>query len=154
MAQLEAAAKESGSVRTRSHLALARAAFLIETRKWGEAKAPVASKDLPKDAAIAELFANGLAAARTGNRTGIANAMQQMAALMEEAPVNGAPVRSNPSAPARPGVSPITRGPVAVAPPGTTRVAPQAPPAPRHTPRTRPPACRPPARAATRASPR
>ena len=29
--------------------------------------------------------------------------MQQMAALMEEAPVNGAPVRSNPSAPAAPG---------------------------------------------------
>ena len=30
---------------------------------------------------------------------------------MEEAPVNGAPVRSNPSAPARPGVSPITPRP-------------------------------------------
>jgi tetratricopeptide (TPR) repeat protein len=130
MAQLEAAAKDSGSVRTRSHLALARAAFLIETRKWGEVKAPVGSKDLPKDAAIAELFAIGLASARTGNRTGISNAMQQMAALMEEAPVNGAPVRSNPSAPARPGVSPINRGPIAVAPPGTKPIAPQAPQAP------------------------
>jgi tetratricopeptide (TPR) repeat protein len=130
LAQLEAAARESGSVRTRSHLALARAAWLIETRKWGEAKAPVPAKDLPKDAAIAELFANGLAAARTGNRAGIANAMQQMAALMEEAPVNGAPVRSNPAAPARPGVSPITRGPVAVAPPGTRPVAPPAAQAP------------------------
>ena len=129
MAQLEAAAKESGSVRTRSHLALARAAFLIETRKWGEAKAPVVAKDLPKDAAIAELFAIGLAAARTGNRAGISSAMQQMAALMEEAPVNGAPVRSTPSAPARPGVSPVTRGPIAVAPPGTKPIAPQAPPA-------------------------
>lgn len=126
MAQLEAAAKESGSIRTRSHLALARAAFLIETRKWGEAKSPVVAKDLPKDAAIAELFAIGLAAARTGNRSGISRAMQQMAALMEEAPVNGAPVRSNPSAPARPGVSPITRGPIAVAPPGTKPLAPQA----------------------------
>ena len=41
LAQMEAAAKESGSERTRSHLALARAAWLIETRKWGEAKAPV-----------------------------------------------------------------------------------------------------------------
>ena len=86
LAQMEAAAKESGSVRTRTHLALARAAWLIETRKWGEAKAPVASKDLPKDAAIAELFAIGLASARTGNRAGISSAMQQMAALMEEAP--------------------------------------------------------------------
>jgi tetratricopeptide (TPR) repeat protein len=59
MAQLEAAAKESGSERTRSHLALARAAWLIETRKWGEAKAPVMAKGLPKDAAIADLFAIG-----------------------------------------------------------------------------------------------
>jgi len=126
LAQMEAAAKESGSVRTRTHLALARAAWLIETRKWGEAKAPVASKDLPKDAAIAELFAIGLAAARTGNRTGISGAMQHMAALMEEAPVNGAPVRS-PSAPARPGVSPVTRGPVAVPAPGVRPVAPQLP---------------------------
>jgi hypothetical protein len=56
--------------------------------------------------------------------------MQQMAALMEEAPVNGAPVRSNPAAPARPGVSPIPRGPVAVAPPGVRPIAPQAPKAP------------------------
>jgi hypothetical protein len=130
LAQMEAAAKESGSVRTRSHLALARAAWLIETRKWGEAKAPVAARDLPKDAAIAELFAIGLAAARTGNRTGISSAMQQMAGLMEEAPVNGAPVRSNPSAPSRPGLSPITRGPVAVPAPGTRPVAPQAPSTP------------------------
>ncbi len=118
LSQMEAAAKESGSERTRSHLALARAAWLIETRKWGEAKVPVASTGLPKDAAIAELFANGFAALRSGNRAGAANAMQRMAALMEEAPVNGAPVRSTPSAaPAKPGVTPI--GPRAVpAPPG------------------------------------
>ena len=38
LTQMEAAAKESGSVRTRTHLALARAAWLIETRKWGEAR--------------------------------------------------------------------------------------------------------------------
>jgi tetratricopeptide (TPR) repeat protein len=130
MAQMEAAAKESGSVRTRTHLALARAAWLVESRKWGEVKPPLAAKDLPRDAAIAELFANGLASARTGNRAGIANAMQQMAALMEEAPVNGAPVRSNPSAPARPGVSPINRGPVAVNPPGIRPISPAAPVAP------------------------
>ena len=61
MTQIEAAAKESGSERTRSHLALARAAWLIETRKWGEAKAPVMAKGLSKDAAIADLFAIGFA---------------------------------------------------------------------------------------------
>jgi tetratricopeptide (TPR) repeat protein len=128
LAQMEAAAKESGSERTRSHLALARAAWLIETRKWGEAKAPVASKGLPKDAAIAELFAIGFAALRSGNRAGAANAMQQMAALMEETPVNGAPVRSTlSSGPARPGITPIAPGPRAVPAPGTKPVAPQAP---------------------------
>ena len=74
LAQMEAAAKESGSERTRSHLALARAAWLIETRKWGEAKAPVVAKGLPKDAAIADLFAIGFAAVRSGNRRRRGNA--------------------------------------------------------------------------------
>jgi tetratricopeptide (TPR) repeat protein len=138
LAQIEAAAKESGSERTRSHLALARAAWLIETRKWGEAKAPVDSIGLGKDAAVAELFAIGFAGLRSGNRGAAAKAMQQMAALMEEAPVNLAPVRSTPSAPARPGVAPIAKGPVAVTPPGISPVTPkpaqaaQAPQAPGH----------------------
>ena len=130
--QMEAAAKESGSERTRSHLALARAAWLIETRKWGEAKAPVMSKGLPKDAAIAELFAIGFAAVRSGNRPGAANAMQQMAVLMEDAPVNGAPVRSTPAAPgSKPGV-PTVKGPVAVTLPGVKPLAPRPPQAPGH----------------------
>ena len=131
LAQLEAAVKEKGSERTRSHLALARAALLIETRKWGEAKAPLAAKDLPKDAAIAELFAIGFAGLRSGNRAAAAAAMQQMAALMEEAPVNGAPVRSNPSAPTRPGVTPIAPGPRAVPAPGSKPTV-STPPSPGH----------------------
>ncbi len=93
LSQIEANAAKSGSVWTRSHLALARAAWLIETRKWGDAKAAVTSTGLGKDAAIADLFAMGFAAIRSGNRTGAGNALQQMAALMEEAPVNGVPVR-------------------------------------------------------------
>jgi tetratricopeptide (TPR) repeat protein len=122
MAQLEAAAKESGSERTRSHLALARAAWLIETRKWGDAKAPITSKGLPKDAAISELFAIGFAAIRSGNRPIGAAALQQMAQLMETTPVNLAPVKPAPGAkPLAPGVKPIAPapGPVAVNPPGT-----------------------------------
>ena len=91
--QIEADAAKSGSIRTRSHLALARAAFLIETRKWGEAKTAVSAAGLGKDAAIADLFAIGFASIRLGNRAGAANALQQMAALMEDAPVNGAAVR-------------------------------------------------------------
>ena len=129
MAQLEAAAKESGSERTRSHLALARAAWLIETRKWGEAKAPVLAKGLPKDAAISDLFAIGFAAIRSGNRQAGSAALQQMAQLMGSAPVNLAPVRPAPSAGARPlppGVKPIAPapGPVAVPAPGTKPQAP------------------------------
>jgi tetratricopeptide (TPR) repeat protein len=133
MAQLEAAAKESGSERTRSHLALARAAWLIETRKWGEAKAPVMAKDLPKDAAIADLFAIGFAAIRSGNRRAGSEALKAMAELMESAPVNLAPVRPAPSSgtskPLPPGVKPIAPapGPVAVNPPGTKPAAPSAP---------------------------
>ena len=113
LAQIEAAAKESGSVRTRSHLALARAAWLIETRKWGEAKAPVVSKGLPKDAAIAELFAIGFAAVRIGQSPGAAE---------RDAADGGADGRSagqrRPGAQRRrrrqaapPGVSPIAAGP-------------------------------------------
>ena len=130
MTQLEAAAKESGSERTRSHLALARAAWLIETRKWGDAKAPIIAKGLPKDAAIAELFALGFAGIRSGNRPMGAAALQQMAQLMETTPVNLAPVKPAPAAgkPLPPGVKPITPapGPVAVPAPGTQPVAPAA----------------------------
>jgi tetratricopeptide (TPR) repeat protein len=135
MTELEAAAKESGSERTRSHLALARAAWLIETRKWGEAKAPVTAKGLPKDAAIADLFAIGFAAFRSGNRAAGSRALQQMAALMETTPVNLAPVRSGATQPGvrplAPGVTPVTPapGPRAVPAPGTGTAspAPQAP---------------------------
>src|SRR5687768_1283109 len=133
MTQLEAAAKEGGSERTRSHLALARAAWLIETRKWGEAKAPVMAKGLPKDAAIADLFAIGFAALRSGNRQAGSMALQQMAQLMASAPVNLAPVRPAPSAagakPLPPGVKPIAPapGPVAVPAPGSAPAAAQPP---------------------------
>ena len=124
--QIEADAAKSGSVRTRSHLALARAAWLIETRKWGEAKAAVSATGLGRDAAIADLFAIGFAAIRLGNRTGASNALQQMAALMEDAPVNGAPVQ--PAAGARPagatpGISVVTPRPRPTAPAPTAVTA-------------------------------
>ena len=131
LAQMEAAARESGSERTRSHLALARAAWLIETRKWGEAKAPVMAKGLPRDVAIADLFAIGFAALRSGNRAAGSAALQQMAALMESRPVNLAPVKPvTGSKPLAPGVTAVTPapGPRAVPAPGTgtNPMAPQA----------------------------
>jgi tetratricopeptide (TPR) repeat protein len=129
MADLESAVKESGSERTRSHLALARAAWLIETRKWGDAKAPVVTTGLSKEAAIADLFAIGFAAVRAGNRAGAAAALQQMAQLMEATPVNLATVRpaAGPSGtrPLAPGVTPVrpAPGPRAVPAPGTPGTA-------------------------------
>jgi len=107
LAQMEADAKTSGSVRTRSHLALARAAWLIESRKWGEAKAPVVAKGLGPDAAVADLFAVGFAAIRSGNRTAGGNALQQMAILMEDAATPAPrPTLARPGSPTA-GISPI-----------------------------------------------
>ena len=88
LTQMEADAAKSGSVRTRSHLALARAAWLIETRKWGDAKTPLPATGLGDDAAAADLFAIGFAALRSGNRAGANNALQAMAALAGEAPLD------------------------------------------------------------------
>jgi len=123
LTQMEADARSSGSVRTRSHLALARAAWLVESRKWGEARAPVTAKGLGTDAAIADLFGVGLAAIRSGNRMGGGNALRQMAELMGDAPTSAgsgsaqpaavgprpAPVATGKPAPAstRAGISPI-----------------------------------------------
>ena len=104
LAQMEADAKTSGSVRTRSHLALARAAWLIESRKWMEAKTPVVAKDLGVDAAVADLFAVGMAAIRSGNRAAGGNALQQMAELMADTPTSaqGATVGTPATTVARP----------------------------------------------------
>ena len=130
LAQIDAAASESGSVRIRTHLALARAAFLIETRKWIEAKSPVEAKDLPRDAIAADLFAIGFAGVRSGNRAMAASAMQRMAALMQDATENLAPVRTAPSTGAsRPGIVPIVPGPKALPQPGISPIRPDPPPA-------------------------
>ncbi|MGH9383690.1 MAG: hypothetical protein ACRD2N_05325 [Vicinamibacterales bacterium] len=86
--QIEADATKSGSVRTRSHLALARAAWVIETRKWADAKSPVQATGLGDDAVAADLFAVGFAALRSGNRAAANNALQAMAALAGEAPLD------------------------------------------------------------------
>ncbi len=102
LAQIEADAATSGSADLRSHLALARAAWLIESRKWGEAKPPVVSKGLAADAAFADLFAIGFAAIRTGNRSAGGNAMRQMAVLMEEAPVSAGATAAGSGATAKP----------------------------------------------------
>ena len=127
LTQMEAAAKESGSERTRSHLALARAAWLIETRKWGEAKTPVVSQG-PAEG-CGDRRAVRESALRPCDRA-IAPAPRMRCSrwrrLMEEAPVNGAPVRSTP---AGAGDAPASRrsrqGPVAVTPPGARPTRPR-----------------------------
>jgi tetratricopeptide (TPR) repeat protein len=95
MDQIEKAAAESGSVRTRSHLALARSAWVIETRRWTDAKASVEPEGLGADATAADLFAIGMAAIRSGNR---------MAGGAQLAGDGDRPVRSVTTA--RPGAAP------------------------------------------------
>ena len=91
LAQIEADAAKSGSVRTRSHLALARSAWLIEARHWGDAKAAVDPKGLGDDAAAADLFAIGYSAIKKGDRVGAQNALQSMASLAGDAPLEDHP---------------------------------------------------------------
>lgn len=127
VSQIEAAARESGSRESRADLAMARAAFLVESRKWIEAKAPVDPTGLSRDAIAADLFAIGFAGARSGNRAQANGAMQRLAALMQDAPENLAPVRTAPTG-ARPGVAPIAPGPKAVPQPGISPIKPDPPP--------------------------
>lgn len=112
--QIEKAVAESGSVRTRSHLALARATWAIETRRWNEVRMEgVNPEGLGADATAADLFAIGMAAFRTGNRSAGNDALQRMAMLAGD---GDRPVRSvttaRPPAPrsgaaSRPGVTPM-----------------------------------------------
>lgn len=127
--ELEAAVRDTNTPDARAQLARARAAWLIETRKWADVKTPVDPTEVPRDASAAELFAVGIAGLRSGNRAAAATAMQRLAALMEEAPVNLAPVRSSPapSSGSRPGITPVAPGPKAVLPPGVTPISPSAP---------------------------
>lgn len=124
--QLEAAARDNGAPAGRAYVARARSVWLIETRKWADAKAPLTGADVAKQAAAADLFALGLAGVRSGNRGAAAAAMQQMAAVMQETPENLTPVRT-PGA--GPGTAPLkpAPGPKAVTPPGITPVKPDAP---------------------------
>jgi tetratricopeptide (TPR) repeat protein len=111
--QIEKAAAESGSVRTRSHMALARAAWLVETRKWTEARPAVNPEGLGADATAADLFALGMAAVRSGNRIAGGEALQRMAMLAGDGdrPVRSVTTAKPTPAPrpgaSRPGVTPI-----------------------------------------------
>ncbi|HQZ38713.1 MAG TPA: hypothetical protein PLH72_06710 [Vicinamibacterales bacterium] len=108
--QMEQALTASPSARVRSHVALGRAAWLVETRRWADARAMVDPEGLSADAVAAELFAVGTAAFRAGNRAAGGQALQQMAVLVGD---GDRPVRSVttarpvPAPPGRPGVTPI-----------------------------------------------
>ena len=112
--QIEEATAKSGSVRMRSHLAAARAAWLVETRKWTDARSAVDPEGLGASATAADLFAIGMAAFRSGNRPAGNDALQRIALLSGD---GDRPLRSvttaRPNPPAgrpgsvRPGATPI-----------------------------------------------
>jgi tetratricopeptide (TPR) repeat protein len=111
--QIEEAAASSGSVRTRSHLALARAAWLIETRRWNDAKVAVNPEGLSADATAADIFAAGLAAFRSGNRSRGHEALKLIAQIVGDGDqplrsvTTARPPTARPATPSRPGVRPI-----------------------------------------------
>jgi tetratricopeptide (TPR) repeat protein len=80
LTQLEADAATSGSARTRSTLMLARAAWIVETRHWADAKPHMTGAGAGGDTAAADLFAIGFAASKAGNPTAAREARQQMGA--------------------------------------------------------------------------
>jgi tetratricopeptide (TPR) repeat protein len=122
--QIEAAAAKSGSVRTKSHLALARAAWLIETRRWADARPTVNPEGLGPGATAADLFATGMAAFRSGNRAAGHEALKRIAMLVGDGDqplrtvTSSRPAPARPSTPARPGVRPIDPAPAPA--PGAT----------------------------------
>lgn len=111
--QIEDAAAKSGSARTRSHLALARATWLIETRRWNDAKAPVNPEGISSDATAADIFAAGLASFRSGNRMRGHEALKLIAQIVGDGDqplrsvTTARPPASRPGTPSRPGVRPI-----------------------------------------------
>jgi tetratricopeptide (TPR) repeat protein len=78
LTQLESDAAASGSARTRGAVMLARAAWIVETRHWTDAKAHMTGAGSTGDTAAADLFAIGFAAAKSGSTTAARDARQQM----------------------------------------------------------------------------
>ena len=129
--EMELALTTSGSARVRRHVAVGRAAWLVETRRWTDTRPPVDPDGLGADAVAAELFADGMAAFRSGNRAAGSDALQRMAVLVGD---GDRPVRSvttsRPAPPpsGRPGVTRIpTPRPMRPAPPGLVPGAAAAP---------------------------
>jgi len=106
LSAFETAAGSGDDLPTRAAVAFARATWLIETRRWPDAKLAPTPEGLAADATAAELFAVGMAAFRSGNRAAGSDALQRMAALVGD---GDRPLRSvttaRPATPVRPGVS-------------------------------------------------
>ena len=75
---IEADATESGSKRTRQHLAALRAHYRIESRQWQADSIEVDTSGLETAAAAKDLFVHGMSAAKTGD---LARAKMELAKL-------------------------------------------------------------------------
>jgi tetratricopeptide (TPR) repeat protein len=106
LAAVETAAGTGDDLPSRAAVARARAMWLIETRRWPDAKLAPTPEGLAADATAAELLAVGMAAFRSGNRAAGSDALQRMAALVGD---GDRPLRSvttaRPPTSARPGVN-------------------------------------------------
>lgn len=100
-----ALARDSGSPRTAMHYMLARAAFIVETRRTDDLPPPLAPKSVAPIARVADLSAEGLAAVHKGDADkaeAILAKLKQVAAQAtgSEAHQHGATAPSSAAAPA------------------------------------------------------
>ncbi len=80
LATMEADARKSGSLRTRHHLLMMKAAYLIETRQWSSDAARLAVKtdDLPQLGRGLNLFLEGMRKIDSGDHVGAQAALDEL----------------------------------------------------------------------------
>ncbi len=80
LATMEADVRASGSVRTRGHVVMMKAAYLIGTRRWSSDAAGITVKteDLPPMARGLDLFVEGMRSIETGDGAGAQRALDEL----------------------------------------------------------------------------
>ena len=82
---MEQDTRDSGSRRTRSHLALMRAAYFLETEQWQDLPPGPDLTDLGLSTAASALFVDGMAAVRRGQLEAAAEVLERMRQRRQEA---------------------------------------------------------------------
>jgi tetratricopeptide (TPR) repeat protein len=81
LATMEEDTRKSGSPLTRSHLALMRSAYMVETQRWDTGLAPLDYKGLRPAVVAVDLFTTGMSAIKAGDLAGARRALAAMRAI-------------------------------------------------------------------------